>query len=77
MIITNIIGFIDKDTVNSYIDSLDAPGGKISLETFKKFMEKMDRILVDDEGNSLGLDKLSQALDLSTLPNDVEGFEDE
>lgn len=60
-------------TVEGYISRLDTPGGKIDLLGFKKFMDMMDSILVDEGGNLLPLEEAARAIDLSEVTDqDIE-----
>lgn len=71
-------GFIDMKTVDGYIKQLNIPAnGQIGLELFMAFMEKMDRILVDDAGNMLGLDEEGLAVDLDGMSDDDLDDDDE
>ena len=65
-------------TVDGYIKQLNIPAnGQIDLELFMEFMEKMDRILVDDAGNLLGLGEEMLAVDLDGLSDDDLDDEDD
>lgn len=65
-------GFVDMKTVDGYIEKLNAPGGRVDLELFKKFMAMMDRVLVDGDGNFLGLDEEGRAIDLDGVEDDED-----
>ena len=61
-------GFIDMKTVDGYIKQLNIPSnGQIDLGLFKDFMDKMDRVLVDDAGNLLGLDEDDLAAEMGGI----------
>ena len=66
-------GFVDWKIVDEYIAKLNAPSGRVDLGLFKQFMAMMDRVLVDGDGNFLGLGDEGLAIDL----DGVDGGEDD
>jgi len=65
-------GFLDWKTVDEYIAKLNAPNGRVDLEIFKEFMALMDRVLVDGNGDFLGLDEEGLAVDLDGIEDDED-----
>lgn len=65
-------GFVDWKTVDEYIAKLNAPSGRVNLSLFKEFMSLMDRVLVDGDGNFLGLDGEGLAIDLDGIEDDED-----
>ena len=52
---------VSKATVESYINKLNIKNGKVTIDDFKFFMSMLDRVLVDDDGNILGLENEDKA----------------
>jgi hypothetical protein len=55
---------VSKSTIESYINKLNIKNGKVTLDDFKYFMSMLDRVLVDDNGNILGLEDEDKAFKL-------------
>ena len=61
--------------IESYFNELDIQDGKIDLKNFKKFIQMLDLVLVDGEGNFLGMDELDRAIDLDEYDDDYSDDE--
>jgi hypothetical protein len=62
----------DKKTIDSYFNRLKIKDGKVDLDTFREFMAMLDMVLVDGDGNLLGLDDFDKAIDLSNVDDDED-----
>lgn len=60
------VGLITKNTIEQYLSSLNIKEGKISYDQFKKFIEMIDTVLVDESGNILDIDERDKAVDLDS-----------
>jgi hypothetical protein len=61
-----------KEIIDSYFDRLNVVDGRINFKSFKKFIEMLDTVLVDDDGTVLGFDDLNQAVNLDDVDTSDE-----
>jgi hypothetical protein len=47
-------GLVPSEVLESYFDKINIEDGKIYLPAFKEFMNLIDTVLIDDDGNILG-----------------------
>lgn len=53
--------------LDSYLERLDTKDGKVTLDVFRDFVAMLDTVLVDEQGNILGLDEADRAVDLGDV----------
>jgi hypothetical protein len=50
-----------RETIDEYLRRIEIKDGKVDLPQFQKFISLLDMVLVDDNGNVLGLDEEDRA----------------
>ena len=66
----SITELASKELVDSYIQQLNIKNGRINFDSFTQFIGMLDHVLVDNEGNLVDFDNLSNAIDLSNLEDE-------
>jgi len=44
-------GLATKQTIDNYIKKIDVKDGKVNLDGFRRFVELLDHVLIDESGN--------------------------
>lgn len=61
---------MSAETIDDYIKRLNLKNDRIDINTFRKFMDMLDTVLVDEEGNLLGFDEADKAVNLDDLDDE-------